>query len=294
MRLTYLTVSALAAAFLSFPASAQSLPVCVVDLVAPAQGAHFLGSRPIYFQWSGEPAGTASRELHLAGLDGSETVIALDGRFSDTVKVKMTGDLAWVVVFLDAAGNPLCTTPAGLLTKGAGGGNVALSNDSLSGQAGGPGAVAAAKVSVFMNNGRLVIVLQNSPYAGAYTKLVASDNYNATNEDLMGASGIEFHGNNLSNLVTGSPGGDLIFLYDGNDTAEGGAGDDILVGGAGNDALKDVAGGGDADTLYGGPGADDMQIVDGDTNDAAYGGTDLDTGSANGSDILEQDGPDGP
>lgn len=238
MRLTYLIVSALAAGFLSFPASAQSLPVCAVDLVAPAQGAHFLGSRPIFFQWSGQPAGTASRELHLAGLDGSETVIPLDGRFSDTVKVKMTGDLAWVVVFLDAAGNPLCTTPAGLLAKGAGGGKVVLSTNSLSGQAGGPGATAAAKVSVFMNNGRLVIVLQNSPYTGAYTRLVAADNYDATNEDLQGASGLEVHGNNAVNFITGSPGADLIYGYGAADYIIPGAGADIIymgnsVGGAG-------------------------------------------------------------
>jgi len=237
MRLAYLAVSVVAAAFLSSPVSAQSLPVCAsIDLVAPAQGAHFLGSRPVFFQWSGEPTGTASRELHLAGLDGSETVIPLDGRFSDTVKVKMTGDLAWVVIFLDAAGKPLCTTPAGLLTKGAGGGKVALSTDSLSGQAGGPGA--AAKVSVFMNNGRLVIVLQNSPYTGAYTKLVAADNYDATNEDLQGASGLEVHGNNAVNLITGSPGADLIYGYGAADYIIPGAGADTIymgnsVGGAG-------------------------------------------------------------
>jgi hypothetical protein len=252
MRLTYLTVSALAAAFLSFPASAQSLPVCAVDLVAPAQGAHFLGSRPMFFQWSGEPIGTASRELHLAGLDGSETVIPLDGRFSDTVKVKMTGDLAWVVVFLDAAGNPLCTTPAGLLTKGAGGGKVALSTDSLSGQAGGPGASAAAKVSVFMNNGRLVIVLQNSPYTGAYTKLVAADSYDGSAEELQGASGLEIHGNNLENYIIGSPGADLIYAYGAGDAVNPGAGpDEIHVGSAGaNFDHTNTADGGTPDDIY--------------------------------------------
>jgi hypothetical protein len=292
MRRTNLTISALAAAFLAFPASAQSLPACPnIDLVAPAQGAHFLGSRPIFFQWSGEPAGTASRELHLAGLDGSETVIPLDGRFSDTAKVKMTGDLAWVVVFLDAAGNPLCTTPAGLLTKGAGGGKVALSNDSLSGQAGGPGA--PAKVSVFMNNGRLVIVLQNSPYTGAYTRLVASDSYDGTGEDLMGASGLEIHGNGNSNTVTGSPKHDLIFLYGGSDTAEGGAGNDTILGGEGNDTVRDTAAG-DSDVLYGGPGDDYVDAFDGDPNDSSFGGSDTDIVTTGEGDTSTPAGPDGP
>src|SRR5688500_15587679 len=104
MRLGVFALVAVAAAAASLPAFSHSLPTCSIQPVAPVSGSHFIGTRPIMFIWSGEPAGTASRELHLASLDGSETVIPLEGRFSDTVRVKMTSDLAWVVVFLDAEG----------------------------------------------------------------------------------------------------------------------------------------------------------------------------------------------
>ncbi len=214
-----------------------------------------------------------SRELHLAALDGSEVVIPLDGRFSDTVKVKMTGDLAWAVVFKDADGKPLCTSPAGLIAAGAGGGqNAGGAGGSLSGTVAGAPAAAAPKPSVYMKDGRLVIVLQSSPYAGPYTKLVNANDYNMTNEDLMGASGVEFHGNSVRNVVTGSPGNDLIWLYGGDDQAEGGAGDDILVGGEGVDNLSDTSPWGiaDKDSLYGGPGDDDIDTEDGDYLDNSY------------------------
>lgn len=302
MRFGHLALAAVAAAFalMAAPASAQSnLPVCKdIALVAPANGSHFLGTRPIMFQWSGEPAGAASRELHLAALDGAETVTSVNGRFSDTIRVRMTGDLAWAVVFKDAEGRVLCTTPIGLLVAGSGGGVATASSNSLSGTSSGGAAAASPQprlVVGFTNNGRLVIVLQDTPYTGQYSKLVAADDYDLTGEDLMGAIGVEFHGNNVRNVVTGSPQNDLLFLYDGNDQAEGGLGNDILVGGAGNDALSDVAGvGADSDTLYGGPGNDDMQLFDGDNNDAGYGGSDNDTGIANGLDTLTQGGPDGP
>ena len=273
------------------PAMAQSILTCKeIALTAPAEGKNFTGTRPIFFSWSGEPAGTATRDLHLAGLDGSETVVSLDGRFSDTVKVRMTGDLAWAVVFRDAAGKALCTTPARILTKGTGGGRIAASNDSLSGS--GPGG--AAKVAVFMNNGRLVIVLQNSPYTGQYTKLVAADDYDGTGEDLMGADGLEIHGNNAQNLVTGSPKNDVIFLYGARDIAEGGLGNDILSGGDGNDDLYDTAGGGDADVLYGGPDIDYLNSLDGDANDVMYGGSSSDGFQLGEGDRFVGEGPEGP
>ncbi len=243
-----------------------------------------------------------SRELHLAALDGSEVVIPLDGRFSDTVKVNMNGDLGWAVVFKDADGKVLCTSPAGLIAAGAGGGqNAGGSAGSLSGTVAGtapgatPPAAAAPKPVVFMKDGRLVIVLQSSPYTGPYTKLVAADNYDMTTEDLMGAAGVEFHGNNLANKVIGSPGNDLIWLYDGNDQAEGGAGDDILVGGEGDDKLTDIApfGGTDADTLYGGPGNDDQNTADSDNLDLIYTGSGNTSTSRNSRDTLAV-GPDGP
>lgn len=227
MRFAHIVLSALTTLLAVSPAFSQSMPVCTgAAPLAPADGSHFIGTRPIMFQWSGEPKGTASRELHLAALDGTETVVPLDGRYSDTVKVKMTGDLAWVVVFLDAEGQPICVTPAGLLSKGPGGGKVTLAGDSLSGQSAGAGA--PAKVSVYMNNGRLVIVLQNSPYTGPYTKLVAADEYDGRTEDLQGASGLEIHGNNQKNKIYGSAGPDLIFAYGDSDFVNPQAGIDVL------------------------------------------------------------------
>ncbi len=223
-----------------------------------------------------------TRELRLAALDGSEVVIPLGGRFSDTVKVNMNGDLAWAVVFKDANGKVLCSSPIGLLAAGAGGGqNAGGSASSLSGTVAGvaPATVPAAPpprlVAGFTNNGRLVIVLQNSPYTGQYAKLVEADNYDITAADVAGVSGVELHGNNVANKVTGSPKNDLIWLYGGNDEAEGGAGDDILVGGEGEDTLTDRApiGGNDTDTLYGGPGRDNLNVADSDDDDFAYLGS---------------------
>ena len=286
-------IAALAIAFLPLPVIAASdIPTCSgIALVSPSQGAHFIGSRPIHFSWSGEPVGTESRDLHLAGINGSETVIPLDGRFSDTVKVRMTGDVAWVVVFKDADGNPICVSPAGLISSGPGGGKVGAGTASLSS----PGS-AAPGVSIFMRDGRLVIVLQNSPYTGQYTKLIASDHYDGSTENLKGAKGLEIHGNNIANTVTGSPGHDLVYLYGGDDTAEGGAGNDILVGGADNDDLRDISppNVGDTDSLYGGPGSDTLQMNDLDTLDAAYGGPGEDIFVSNPGDIVVLDGPENP
>ncbi|WP_395813598.1 hypothetical protein [Devosia sp.] len=283
-----LAVAALAALFVPSVSYAADRVCSSIQLLSPSQGQHFIGSRPIHFSWSGEPIGTVTRELHLAALDGSDVVIPLDGRFSDTVKVKMNGDLAWAVVFKDADGKVLCSSPFGLIAAGAGGGGQAAgtSAGSISGTVAGatPAAVPAGPppdsrlVVGFTNNGRLVIVLQNTPYAGQYSKLVAADNYHMTNEDLMGATGVEFHGNNVRNVVTGSPGNDLIWLYDGNDQAEGGAGDDILVGGNGSDLLTDILPFGidDTDILYSGlsapPGIilNDLKTLDGDDNDISY------------------------
>lgn len=278
MRLGLFALPAIAAGLFSLPASAQSLPTCAnIALVAPANGSHFLGSRPIMFRWSGEPVGTVGRELHLAALDGTESVTPLDGRFSDTVNVKMAGDRAWAVVFLDAGGKPLCTTPIGLLVAGSGGGSASRGTE-----AGVPGNSSAAVgpaprlVVGFTRDGRLVIMQENSPYTGQYSKLVPAGDYDLTLEDLMGATGVEFHGSNLADNITGSPGSDLIYLYGGDDTAEGGAGDDTLVGGVGDDTIGDNAPG-DSDALYGGPDNDTLDIDDGDPNDRAFGGSGSDT-----------------
>lgn len=273
MRLKLFAMTGVMVGLSAFPAFSQTLPTCPgVDLVAPANGSHFIGKRPIMFRWSGEPVGTASRELHLASLDGSETVVPLDGRFSDTVRVHMRGDLAWAVVFLDAAGRPLCSTPIGLILAGSGGGSVVAGGASLIEPSSGasPGAAPPPRLVVgFTNNGRLVIVLQNSSYAGQYSKLVASDSYDAAGEDLMGTIGLEIHGNEAANTIDGSPGDDQIFGYGGNDTLDAGAGDDFVHGGSGDDRISDPTGG-DADVLYGGDGGDRVDVVDGDVDDTAY------------------------
>jgi hypothetical protein len=207
-----------------------------IALLSPSQGQHFIGTRPIHFSWSGEPIGTVTRELHLAALDGSEVVIPLDGRFSDTVKVKMTGDLGWAVVFKDADGKVLCTSPAGLIAAGSGGGSAAgASGGSLSGTVAAATPAAPPKPAVFMNNGRLVIVLQNSPYTGAYTRLVSSNDYDGRTEPLEGAIGLEIHGNDANNALYGSNGPDLIYGYGAGDYVVPGTGQDsIYMGGPPN------------------------------------------------------------
>jgi len=204
------------------------------------------------FEWSGEPVGTETRELRLAGLDGSEIVVPLDGRFSDTVNVKMTGDLGWAIAFKNASGKVLCTSPAGLIRAGAGGGSVQAGGSSLSTTvAGGATAPAPApQPSVFMQGGRLVIVLQNSPYAGAYTKLINSNDYDGRTEDLQGSSGLEIHGNNAANKIWGSNGADLIFAYGSADYVNAGPGTDTInlgSSGGGIDSFYSIDG--EADTI---------------------------------------------
>lgn len=290
-----LAIAAFVAVFMPSVSLAAANRVCSgIDLLSPARGQHFIGTRPMHFSWSGEPAGTVTRALHLAALDGSEVVIPLDGRFSDTVKVRMTGDLGWAVVFKDANGKVLCTSPAGLLRAGSGGGQAPGTASSLSSTS---AAAPPPLVVVFTKNGRLVIVLQDTPYTGQYSKLVSSDDYDMSNEDLMGAAGIEFHGNDRRNVITGSPGNDLIWLYGGNDEAEGGLGDDVLVGGDGDDDLYDTAGAGDTDVLYGGPGGDYLNVGDGDGDDIADWGAVAAAGdnvTSNSTDVVTWGVSDGP
>ena len=87
---------------------------------------------------------------------------------------------------------------------------------------------------------------------------------------------------NIDNVVTGTPGNDVLFGTGGNDAILGLAGDDILDGGNGNDVLD---GGGGNDTLTGGKG-DDM--LDGSVgNDVVKGGIGNDTiNGGDGNDFL--------
>ena len=223
-----LGLAAAAAVFLPSLAAAADRECSGIQLLAPSAGAHFFGQRPIMFQWSGEPVGTETRELRLAGLDGSEIVVPLDGRFSDTVKVKMDGDMGWIIVFKDVDGNVLCTSPAGLIQAGAGGGNASASGGSSLSTAVAGATPPPTTAAVFMNNGRLVIVLQNSPYTGEYTKLVASNDYDGRTEDLQGSIGLEIHGNDAVNKIFGSSLSDLIYSYDSPDFVNPGPGKDTV------------------------------------------------------------------
>jgi hypothetical protein len=242
------TLIGLAVAFslVAAPALAQSaIPTCQgIAQTAPADGKNFVGTRPILFSWSGEPAGTVSRQLHLATVDGEEVLVDLDGRYSDTVKVKMNGDIGWIVVFLDRKGAPICATPGSLMVRGTAGGKAVASLDSLSGSSAG----------YFLKNGRLVVVLRNSPYAGSSSIGIDSDSYNASSstQDLInsGAQGVEVHGNNQPNFIVGSAQSDLIYSYGGNDVVRGGPGrDEIHYGKATNLDISQNADG-EVDTLY--------------------------------------------
>lgn len=299
---TFFAMAALSACLLSTPSlAAMNVPTCSgISPVMPTNGAHFFGTRPVHFVWSGEPVGTVSRELHIATLDGPEQVFDLDGRFSDTVNIRVAkGATAWAIVFRDKNGKALCSSVPGLMNGGFGGGIVAngatslSSNSSNSYSAPSTPTTPTPPVSIYMKDGRLVIVLRDTPYTGQYTKRIDSDDYDGTSEDLLGASGLEIHGNNVRNVVTGSPGNDIIWLYDGNDVAEGGAGDDVLVGGNGDDTLTDLTPSNvnDTDTLYGGPGDDYLRVVDGDVLDQVYGGDGFDAMVFDGGDTFNSSAP---
>ncbi len=101
-----------------------------------------------------------------------------------------------------------------------------------------------------MNNGRLVIVLQNSPYTGAYTKLVNSDSYDGSAEDLQGSDGLEIHGNDQSNFLIGSAKSDLIYGYGAADLLNGGAGKDELHFGLPPTLEKVQSNDGEVDKIY--------------------------------------------
>ncbi len=97
-------------------------------------------------------------------------------------------------------------------------------------------------------------------------------------------------GNNLDNILTGTPladsirgfgGNDHIDGLDGNDTLDGGDDNDVVTGGAGNDSIlggngnDSLDGGADNDTVLGGAGVD--TITGGDGNDSLDGAVGNDT-----------------
>jgi len=80
-------------------------------------------------------------------------------------------------------------------------------------------------------------------------------------------------GNNLSEIINGTPSNDTIYGYAGNDSINGFEGNDYIDGGIGNDTL---IGGTGNNTLVGGAGDD---FLDGSlgTNDVIFGGAGFDT-----------------
>jgi Ca2+-binding RTX toxin-like protein len=81
-------------------------------------------------------------------------------------------------------------------------------------------------------------------------------------------------------LITGTPGADVIAAGSGRDTVDGRGGNDVICGGPGRDTL---IGGRGADALHGGDGSD--QLRGGRRRDSLYGGAGADT-------LVGGDGPD--
>jgi Ca2+-binding RTX toxin-like protein len=189
------------------------------------------------FRWSAERSPVVRRELVLIGVtqnaDGSVAASGEAAReeakpFGHKLKSKLKpGAYNWFVVFYDARGNILCTSPVGSFS--AGNGTFAAPAEGLAS----PGDAAAVTVVV---RGNYVVVLFGSPYLGTgnrYDELLANgvNVYDASALDLSRYSGVTIHGNDLANTLTASAGADIIFGYAGKDTLNGGDGHDVLHGG---------------------------------------------------------------
>lgn len=146
-------------------------------------------------------------------------------------------------------GNPIPSTPAGLVLSGTAGANVLtgdLGNDSI---CGGPG------------NDTISELAGNNTLKGDD----GSDSITGGNgNDLIYGGDTAKDG---ADRLDGGGGNDTIDGGYGNDTVIGGVGDDLLSGGAGNNSLD---GGTGADTLRGGDGLD--TLLGGDGNDSILGG----------------------
>lgn len=246
------------------------------------------GAIPI-FRWNGEPEGTASRQVVvIASAENQAQQVGAAGPFRGSFQLA-EGEYVWFVTFRNAAGSPICRTPVAALEVG---GRIRIAGSS--GLTSGDGSSFRGPMKITLNgDGRYVVVLRDSPYTGNYSERVDSDDYNGSAFNLagIGATGLEIHGSNVRNVVTGSSGSDLIILYDGNDEANGGPGDDTLHGGRGSDTITDTAG---IDTVYAGPGNDVTDTDDTpDDNDTVYGGGDADTMTADAAEIDGADGPEG-
>ena len=106
---------------------------------------------------------------------------------------------------------------------------------------------------------------QGGPYSALTALHIIVANNIGTLRNALGdqspvPTGSIFNGTDLSEVIAGSAGFDLILAGGGHDTASGGAGDDIIFGRAGDDTLYGDAG---ADTLLGGAGNDTLSGGDG-------------------------------
>ena len=152
----------------------------------------------------------------------------------------------------------------------------------------------------------LVVVLNGSPYTGSADINEPTNNYDGSGQALGKNCGLEIHGNDSANTITGSAGDDRIYGYGGVDIIYGdsinedGSGNDYIDGGDGGDFIygDTVYGNGSGnDTIYGGAGND---TITGDTfsgigsgNDIINGGDDHDiiygdslTGAGSGNDTI--------
>ncbi|MDX8482956.1 cadherin-like domain-containing protein [Mesorhizobium sp. VK24D] len=97
-------------------------------------------------------------------------------------------------------------------------------------------------------------------------------NHGLSQDDFVLGNFIAQVGRNVDEVMTGTPGDDLIYAVDGNDTVNGLAGSDTIYGGNGMDTLNGGLGG---DQLYGESGDDSLNGDEG--NDTLVGGLGADT-----------------
>lgn len=263
-RLLLAVIGLLAFASSSMPVQAA---VCTgVELARPAEGAAV--SSNTAFRWSAEWSATARRDLVLVGVtqnaegglapgDEAAREEALPFKHKPESRLK-PGSYNWFVVFYDARGNILCTSPVGSFSVGPTRGTATGSAESL--------ASSGDAVTVVVR-GNYIVVLFGSPYladpGNSFDLLLADgdNDYDASGLDLSRYSGVTIHGNDLPNTLTGSGGADIVFGYAGNDVLNGGDGDDELNGG--DESCTDYRcnlSGTLGDTLNGGAGND---ILDG-------------------------------
>jgi Ca2+-binding RTX toxin-like protein len=206
-------------------------------------------------RWSGEPEGTASREVVLISVvEGADGSVAPAGEQTRQVAKAFrhapgrlgAGVYNWFVIFYSDDGKVLCSSAVARF--GIGSRAVQAVTASLS---------STVSVQVL---GYYVVVLFNSPYlqtAGTYDELLNQSDYDASGLDLGRYRGIKLYGNEAPNLLTGSGGADIIFGYAGNDTLNGGEGDDVLDGGDETcNGVQCAVSGYMGDTLNGGAGDD--------------------------------------